>query len=91
MITFFKTSLDTHKKEMEDLVIKSGAVKNYNRRKIARHMHWLVEYQIRNKSYGQIVREEKNKNYDESAIIKAINNTAGLIGLTLKTKIYSSK
>lgn len=89
----FQRFLKQHKKEVEESAKKSGLVKARNRRQIAKHMHWLIKYQICKKSYGQISQEEKvgKKKHDESTIIKAINNTARLIGLTLKTKIQPIK
>jgi len=68
MIAFLKTSLEQHKKEMIDIVTKSGAVKNPNRRKLGKHIYWLLEFQIHKKSYGQIYLEDIKGNKQKKEI-----------------------
>lgn len=69
-----------HQKEREtlakDLAIKLGYVKARKKRQIEKHMRWLIEYQIHNKTSGEIRIAEisRKKQYDEYQIYQDEEN-----------------
>src|SRR5262249_16330070 len=78
----FEEEMKVFLNELEQAAISSGYI-NVGRKNNDTHFQWLAYYQVKKLSYNEI-RETYAPHVGNKAVEKAIKETAGLVGFTLR-------
>lgn len=80
--------LAEYQQEVEDRFRREGAEYRSTKRKMREHLEWLVRYQVREEKFEDIAaaigETGPRGGYQEDRIKSGVQDTAGLIGLTLR-------